>query len=495
MKGIILGTDILEQNGVAKILEINTNTTIFNSGADMLDYDGLFSMLIANNITEFHLIYTEGDSHIPLTEPYRFAQLVESKCEENNIEYFSYVVPKSSVTVPYIEDASNKFILRQAYDTTALVDETYCADKFGFFELMSGSEYIPKTFISSSLTDMDTIDVLNFDNGNEPNLIEKHRYPQYEQQTYPALYSINTAESLTNFKETFDVASNNLLQEFIYNEANIVDGRYSTIRSIDILYGSNLDTINMGGYRQSTIIPLEFSPTELLDTTRKVKQKSRYKFINKGLEDAQKIDYHTDDDSSILDYTGSLKDVDTIKLGDYIKSIDFTDLNGTSPSGDRNITVLGWDGTLEQTSASLVNVQSELESIVSASVETMYIRITLENGENWTDSPSCTYYIEESGSLSTRFDKVNKMVIGDKLVTMDPVTNELSLLAVTNLQMEYAEKTIYALDFEPSDLFLVDIGNGLFSIMHNQCWCPWNFCGYFCHQVFCRTCFTRFVRK
>ena len=156
---------------------------------------------------------------------------------------------------------------------------------------------------------------------------------------------------------------------------------------------------------------------------------------------------------------------------------------------------MGWDGTLEQTSASLVNVQSELESIVSASVETMYIRITLENGENWTDSPSCTYYIEESGSLSTRFDKVNKMVIGDKLVTMDPVTNELSLLAVTNLQMEYAEKTIYALDFEPSDLFLVDIGNGLFSIMHNQCWCPWNFCGYFCHQVFCRTCFTRFVRK
>jgi hypothetical protein len=244
----------------------------------------------------------------------------------------------------------------------------------------------------------------------------------------------------------------------------------------------------MGGYRQSTIIPLEFAPTELLDGTRKVKQKSRYKFINKGLEDAQKIDYHTDDDSTILDYTGSLKDVDTIKLGDYIKSIDFTDLNGTSPSGDTNITLLGWDGTLQQTSASLTDVSSSLNAITSASVETIYIRITLENGTTWTDAPSCTYYFEESGSISTRWDKVNKMMVGDKLVLIDPTTNELSTELVTGLEMEYTHKTIYALDFEPSDLFLVDIGDGLFGIMHNSCWCPWAYCGYYCNSRYCPGC-------
>ena len=495
MKGTILGSDILEQNGVAKILEINTNTTIFNSGADMLDYDGLFSMLVANNITEFHFIYTEGDSHIPLVQPYRFAEIIEARCLENNIGYFPYVVPKSSVTVPYIEDDSSKFILRQAYDTTALVDETYCADKFGFFDLMNGSDYIPKTFISSSTVNIDTINTLDFENGNEPNLLEKHRYPQYEQQKYPALYSINSSEGLLDFKEKMDVTNNNLLQEFIYDESNIVDGRYNIIRSIDILYGPTLDVINMGGYKQSTIIPLNFSETEILDSTRTLTQKSRYKFITKGLGEFGKIDYHTDDDSMILDYTGSLKDVDTIKLGDYIKSIDFTDLNGTSPSGDQNITVLGWDGTLEQTSASLVDVQSELEMIQSASVETIYVRITLENGTTWVDAPSCTYYFEESGSLSTRFDKVNKMVVGDKLVIMNPTTNELSVSAITNLEMEYAHKTIYALDFEPSDLFLVDVGDGLFGIMHNSCWCPWRYCGYFCRSFYCSGCSFRFIRK
>ena len=52
MKGTIIGTDLLEQSGSVKILEINTNTTIYNAGADMLDYDVLFDVLVNNNITE-----------------------------------------------------------------------------------------------------------------------------------------------------------------------------------------------------------------------------------------------------------------------------------------------------------------------------------------------------------------------------------------------------------------------------------------------------------
>jgi hypothetical protein len=214
-----------------------------------------------------------------------------------------------------------------------------------------------------------------------------------------------------------------------------------------------------------------------------------FKDVNKDLDKNTKVFLWS------FEWLKYLKDVDTIKLGDYIKSIDFTDLNGTSPSGDQNITVLGWDGTLEQTSASLVDVQSELEMIQSASVQTIYVRITLENGTTWADAPSCTYYFEESGSLSTRWDKVNKMVVGDKLVIIDPTTNELSVSTITNLEMEYAEKTIYALDFEPSDLFLVDVGDGLFGIMHNSCWCPWRYCGYYCRSFYCSGCSGRFIRK
>ena len=38
-------------------------------------------------------------------------------------------------------------------------------------------------------------------------------------------------------------------------------------------------------------------------------------------------DYHTDDDSNILNYDGSLVNISAIQLGDYIRSIDFIDSN------------------------------------------------------------------------------------------------------------------------------------------------------------------------
>lgn len=488
MKGTIIGTDLLEQEDSVKILEINTNTTIYNSGADMLDYDAFFNVLTTNNITELHFIWTEGDAFTPTGEAFRFEEILIEKCGENNITYYPHKVPKNSVTVPYIEDADNKFILRQSFDTTAIVDELYCADKFQFFDLMKDSGVTPKTYFTTPDLSMDKLDDVNYLIGDEPNLLKKYRYPTYDGKVLPSLHSIQSNSDLVTMKSVTDTEQNTLLQEFILDEKNIVDGRYNIIRSIDIIYGSNLDVINMGGYKQSTMIPLSFSANEFIEGTRTLNQKSRYKYITKEIGNFYSIDYHVDDDSSILSYDGTLKDVNTIQLGDYVKSIDFKDFNGTGPSSDRNIEVFGWDATVQQTQDTLVEMQTTLSGITSAEVDTIFIRITLSNGITWTDAPSCTYYIEEKDSTATRFEKVNKMYVGDKMVIIDKDTNQLSTLEITGLEMEYATKTIYSLDFEPSDLFLVDVGDGLFGIMHNSCWCPWNYCGYYCNSYYCPSC-------
>jgi hypothetical protein len=486
MKATILGTDLLEYNGSVKILETNTNTTIFNDGSELLDYEALFTVLNDNNITEFHYIWTEVDSHYPLNQPYRFKEKLEEKCIEANISFTEYVVPKSSITVPYIEDASNKFILRQAFDTTALVDETYCADKFEFFSLMDGSEYTPNTYFSNELLGFDDVTSI-VDNGEAPNLIVKPRYPDYSQELYPELHKLTSNAELETLKS--QIPTNHLLQEFIYDEDNLVEGRYSIIRSIDIIYGSELDVINMGGYKQSTVIPIDFCETELIGETTKLNQKSRYKYITKEVGNYLKNDYHTDEDSVILDYTGSLLDVDSIKLGDYVRSIDFVDFKDNHAANfDERLTTFGWDSTLQQSNETLTQMSSSLSTIISSSVDTIYVRITLEDGKSWVDSPSCTYYIQESGSLNTRFEKVNKMYVGDKLIITDADTNELTTVEISGLEMEHAQKVIYTLDFEPSDLFLVDIGDGLYSVMHNSCWCPWVYCGYYCSSLYCPFC-------
>lgn len=487
MKATIIGSDLLQKNDSVKFLEINTNTTIYNQGADLLDYDPLFNVLSSNGITEFHFIWTEGDSYKPLTEQYRFKKILEQKCLENNISFTDYVVPMNSVTVPYIEDASHKFILRQSFDTTALVDETYCADKFEFFSLMSGSTYVPKTYFSSTQLNLNTLDDVNY-SGIEPNVLIKPRHPMYDSLEYPAIYKVVDSSELNDLKTS--VAPDHLVQEFIFSESNLVEGRYSIIRSIDIVYGSNLDIIHMGGYTQSTIIPMSFYADEFLSGTNKLNQKSRYKYITKEIGESTVNDYHTDDDSVILKFDGSLADVDTIQLGDYMRSIDYTDLNGNQASNfeEGKIDVFGWDSNLQQDNETLIQTGTTLQNKVASVVDTIYIRITLVDGRTWVDAPSCVYYIEEKDSTSTKFEKVNKMYVGDKLIITDANTNQLTKVEISSLQMEHAQKTIYSLDFEPSDLFLVDIGDGDFSVMHNTCWCPWNYCGHWCNQWGCPGC-------
>jgi len=487
MKGTIIGTDLLQKDDSVQVIEINTNTTIFNSGAELLDYDPLFSVLVQNNITELLFIYTAGSSYFPANASnFTFEDKLKEKCQENSITYFSYVVPENSVTVPYIEDTSNKFILRQAFDTTALVDETYCADKFEFVNLMSGSTYIPNSFFNHNSLGVNNISTINTSNPNHPNYVIKSKSPSYDTTQYPQLYELDSQVELDDLKQ--NLLSNHLIQEFIYDEQNIVDGRWSVIRSIDIIYGSGLDVINMGGYRQSTIIPMNFSSNEFVSDTKKYNQKTRYKYINKQLFNTSKIDYHVDDETMILSYDGTLVDVDTIQLGSFIKSINFTDLLGKSPNDAEDMTAFGWDGTLAKTIETLTDVQSTLSGITSASVDTIFIRITLSNGLMWDDAPSATYYFEEVNSLSTRWDRVNNMVIGDKLIVKNNTTNQLQTVEITNLEMVYGQKTIYDLDFEPSDLFLVDIGDGLFGIMHNSCWCCYNPCGHWCCDSGCPTC-------
>ena len=488
MKATIIGSDFLQKDGSVKFLEINANTTIYNDGADLLDYTSLFNMLNTNNITEFHFIWTEEDAYLPLNEEYKFKKRLQEKCIENNISFTDYQVPMGSITVPFIEDADNKFILRQAYDTTALIDETYCADKFEFFSLMGDSNYIPKTYFTNDLLSLDTLDSVDYTTTSNPNVLIKARYPIYDIDTYPALYRVSNNSEL-NFKKTNELESDYLAQEFIFSDDNVIDGRYSIIRSIDIIYGTSLDVINMGGYTQSSMIPLTFSDDEFVTGTNKLNKKSRFKYITKGLK-SPLSQYHTDDDSMIVNFNGTLTDVDTIQLGDYIRSIDFIDFNDNHAANfeEGKINVLGWDSTLQKSNDTLTQMSSSLNGKTAALVDTIYIRITLEDGRTWTDAPSCTYYIEEKDSTLTRFEMVNNLYIGDKLVITDVNTTELTTITITGLEMVHAQKTIYDLDFEPSDLFLVDIGGDSFSVMHNGCWCPYAYCGYYCLQFGCPGC-------
>lgn len=489
MKGTIIGTDLLEYNDSVKILEINTNTTLFNSATDLLDYDSLFSVLIYNNISELHFIYNEDDSFVNNGEPdFRFESILKEKCLENNITYFPYKVPKYSITIPYVEDTADRFILRQAYDTTALVDSTYCADKFEFGNLMTGSIYSTNTYFTSSNLSFDNLSTITQYDGAQPNIVKKARYPEYDFGQFPAIYTLDEVEELSDMKESLE--DNFLLQEFIFDEANIVNNRWNIIRSIDIIYGGELDIINMGAYRTSTSVNMDFCLDEFDADTKKLNTKSRFKWVNKSSTE-RLIEYHADIDSLILDASGSIVSLSDISVGDSLKSIDFTNLDGYSPSDDLPIEYnKRWESTITQTNTTLTDLSADVQSITSQSIDGLYINITLEDGTTWSDLAGTTFYTEISGSDVTQFNKLNHIIVGDKLLIYNKNTSEVTKKEITNLELVYDSKLAYSVDVEPSDLFLVDINSIEYVIQHNYfCdWCGWYSCGSYRCEYQCFGC-------
>lgn len=475
MKGVIIGTDYLEKDDSVKILEINTNTSIANLGADLLDYDSFFSYMVQNDIDELHFIYTTGDSHYPKGTSFRFEDILKEKCEENNITYFKYVLPTNSVTVPYIEDTPNKFILRQSYDTTALIDETYCADKFGFVDLMKDTNLIPKTYITDDEFSCDTLDSIVDSNSVYPNITLKKRYPAYNADIYPKLYELDSLEALESLKQNSE--TDDLIQEFIYDEANIVDNRWTIIRGIDIVFGSNLDVINLGAYKTSTAVDLDFCGNEFEGDSNIYNKKTRFKWITKQSNASFDIEYHLDSESDIVMSDNTLSNISQLQTGSIVKSFDFQDINGVSTSGTGS-TALAWDSTFEQTQETFELTNTTVVNKLVDSVSALFVKVTLENGVTWVDSPYSTIYVEENDSTKMTWLTINGLYIGDKVVVYNHTTNELEKFAVTDLDIEYHEQMIYEIDVEEADVFLTNIDSqySYYLLMHNQCWgcqSPW----------------------
>ena len=478
MRGTLIGTDYLYQGDDVKILEINTNSAILSNGVQYLDLDPLFQRINDGIITEFHFIYSEamtigrdGDSTV-------FLDALQEKCDDLAITFVKHQVAGDAVTIPNIEDADTKFILRQAYDASAIVDSLYCNDKMEFLNLLSGSDDIPESYYSSSdgfYTN--TIDLDTTVGAGEPNGIIKARYPAYNLKKYPSVKRYGSESDLTddiNNLETEDY----IIQEYVSDEKNFIDDKNVIMRSFDIIYGGNLEIIPMGGYRMSSDVPVSFTTTSFEEDGFTFDSLSRTRYTTKPSTDSQIINYHTDDESDILMIDGSVKNVSTIEIGDTIRTTLFEMISGSEHTGDPSNDYLEHYGSMAVTTDTLSTTGSELKTITSQSIDTMFIKATFSDNTFMIDSPTSEVYIKTSGSSeTTQFEFVNKLLVGDSIVYYNSGSDAITSKEITNLEMVWQNDiSIYNLDFEPYDYFLVDSkqGDGTFSIMHNIC----AYCGY-----------------
>jgi hypothetical protein len=434
-----------------------------------LDFSGLEALLQSNSIAE--LVYIFNDQQL-VTDPKFRANLslgtkLQSICESLGIAYTPYQVSTYATTVPYVEDSPTKFILRQAFDSTALIDDVYCADKGNLQELIQSQSYaIPA----------------GFDATKAPNVVVKSVQPQYDAKVYPQVHTI------TNQTEYDTLVANTtapyFIQEFINSENNVIQGRYSIIRSLDLVYGSTLDTLHLGSYHQTSPYSLDIWPDELQAGTTALTNKSRIKWISKLSTDNQKNVYHVDEDTKIVTPTGEYISIQDVEEGTVVKSVQFSNL----PTG--SVDVLAFSSSFAEMESSLQVNSANVVGFISSSLETVYLNITLEDGTTWDDSTRSTFYTEVSGSTVTRFKSLSQVELGDKVILLDVATNELLKKEIVALDAVYDTKLIYELDVEEQDIFLsiLDESTNIALVQHNPCWCSGYNCGWWSCYNSCWTC-------
>ena len=494
MRGVIIGTDLIkDSNGGYRVLEINTNTDIHASITDGLDWDGFKNLLTTNGIEELHFMYASNNMMVENREQVSTKDKFVTICEELGIQYFNYELANDAILVPDVVDSPNKLILRTAFDSTAYVDDMFTKDKINFNKLISDKEFSTKYYYNSEINDelnWDSLTDLNISDETVPNYIVKTRFPNTNYALYPKLYKINTFEQLTELKNS--LTHTEYLEEFYTNDLNIINGKISVIRSLDILYGSDLSTFNMGAYRMTSTIPFNSWPTEYDENHQMVKE-SRPLWLTK-FSSRRGIEYFLDETSRVISSDGSLIGITDIQENTTLKTINLNWIPET-PSMDVNSTdyfqaMVTTGSYSEDISTFSVGITNTVYSI-GRQADLLMIEVTTETGLKWDDMDTSLIVIKLDDSDTTIMKYLNFCKVGDAIVFYNYATNQLESQKIVSLIPKFVSRKIYDLNVETSDIFLpvVDEENSLALIQHNAC--NTYYCGFLggtCNDMECQTC-------
>ena len=134
MKGTFFSSDfVIDNNGNERLIEINTDTNMIPSvsNSSIIDYSELFTVLQTNNISELHVVY-KPDLHTTMVNFLSQSLAISAPF----ITTFSETKVTSSNIFPASpEDSDSKFILRMAYDETAILDSEYAKGTLNLLKL------------------------------------------------------------------------------------------------------------------------------------------------------------------------------------------------------------------------------------------------------------------------------------------------------------------------------------------------------------------------
>ena len=409
MRTVLIGSDFMyDKNGNLKPIEINTAVGLTEDRAkdisNIFDTSHLIEFVTQNGFTKIDYI---GSVSV-------FIDILTSMSIDLGIEYETHSVEHNSITVPFVEDSETNLIIRSAYDTTALVDDTYCRDKIGFLNLIK-SESFGAQFAYLNEEDVLVNNITTIpDNGAQPNFILKARYPSYDKNVYPKLYKVTTQSELDVVLQ--NVTDDYFIMEYYYNSDYNVDNKITKKRSLNILYPPTLQSIPFGKYTDTTHQPLETPRYD--ENTFELAEELRYLYITEtgsGINRPKLLD--TD---LVQMENGTFKTGLDLQVGDVIRTIDIPNATNVDSMNETVNYLIDLDTFISGSTYSTNTVMGKHR----VSAITNIVEIIFTDNSMWEDTETSYYLVERENEV--RFIPLNELVSGDIVLLID-TTNSTSV--------------------------------------------------------------------
>lgn len=460
MRTVLIGSDfVYNKDGNLVPIELNTNIGWVNLTVEdndtALDFNVLSSFITEKAFTK--VVYIGS---IP-----KFTKKLKTLTTTLGISFEHHETGTSSITIPYVEDNDDTLIIRSAYDTTALVDDTYCKDKVNFLNLIKDS-----TFASQFAYKDDNGDLVNHittihDNGVHPNFILKAVNPGYDKTNYPKFYKVTNESDLNTILSNIDTG--HFLMEFHLNIDKLYQDHIQVFRGMNLLFPPNLESISLGGY---TYLPtgrldsdVTYSTTFELNTEFKNRYISNeYSLFAPKLLDTDKVEMSD----------GSFKTALELQVGDIIKTIDIPNPNEVDVESEIADFGISYNTFLTGTtySTNAVTNKQKVSQIVN------YVRIDFTDNTFWEDTDTSNYLIVRNDnikfvSLSHETGNENTIQIGDSIILLDttdgnfnPIIKEVASITTTKQIFDG-----WVISVERAHMFLTQTSNNtsFVTIEHN----------------------------
>ena len=461
MRTVLIGSDFMyDKDGNLKPIEINTavgwdGPQKVEDDIDCLDLTSLYQFVETKGFTSIHYVGEIAYFHKKLYAYY----------SGSSVTYEFHSVGAMAITVPFIEDNDETLIIRSAYDTTALVDDTYCRDKVEFMKLIQSQSFGSQfAYIDESNTLVNNITTIN-DNGEHPNFILKARYPGYDKDVYPKFFKVSTQEELNVILG--NVTSDYFLMENYCNTTNNFEEHIKVIRSLNILYPPTLESIQIGQYTKLNENKL-FSGVEYNSETYEVNSEYKDSYVTsprrKGLPKLLDTDMVEMSD-------GTFKTGLELQIGDIIKTIDIPNPNGV----DNTSYLTNFEITYETLVSGTTYSTNRIINKQRVNLLTYIVQLTFDDNSTWEDTGGSSYLIERDNVI--QFETLYNIRMGDVVLLLDTTEGLVDFIRKTVVENVEIKKIFsgWFITVENAHLFLtktISTNNETFvSIEHND-FCP-----------------------